>query len=65
MFHFTRNRDRDRRVHVSPQKMLKKVIMIRWHIGGHFCEDAQGRDGHSHASESKETLNSNVGLVNY
>jgi hypothetical protein len=25
-------------------------------IGYHYCEDAQGRDGHGHASESKETL---------
>jgi hypothetical protein len=25
-------------------------------IGDHFCEDAHGRDGHGHASESKETL---------
>ncbi len=23
----------------------------------HFCDDARGRDGHSHASESKERLN--------
>ena len=25
-------------------------------IGGHFCEDDQGRDGHGPASESKETF---------
>ena len=32
------------------------VIMIWRLIGGHFCEDAQGRDGHGHAFELKETL---------
>jgi hypothetical protein len=25
-------------------------------MGGHFFEDAHGRDGHDHASKSKETL---------
>jgi hypothetical protein len=32
------------------------VVMIRNRVGGDFCEDAFGRDGHGHASESKETL---------
>ena len=26
----------------------------------HFCEDAQGRDGHGQASKSKETLYVNL-----
>ena len=36
--------------------MLKKVIILWRPIGGHFCVDAQGRDAHGHASESKERL---------
>ena len=32
------------------------VVMIRNRIGGDFCENAFGRDGHGHASKSKETL---------
>ena len=32
------------------------VVMIRNRIGGDFCEDAFGRDGHGHASKSKEIL---------
>jgi hypothetical protein len=31
-------------------------IMMKNHIDGDFCEDARGRDGHGHASKSKETL---------
>ena len=30
--------------------------MIRNRIGGDFCENAFGRDGHVHTSKSKETL---------
>jgi hypothetical protein len=30
--------------------------MIRNRVGGDFCEDAFGRDGHDHVSKSKETL---------
>ncbi len=37
--------------------------MIR-RIGVHFCEDAQGRDGHGYASKSKERLyNKNIKRV--
>ena len=41
---------------VSLVVLTKMVIMISRPIGGHFCEDAQGRDGSDHASQSKETL---------
>jgi hypothetical protein len=37
-------------------KFSKMVLMIRNRIGGDFCEDAFGRDGHGHVSKSKETL---------
>jgi hypothetical protein len=30
--------------------------MIRNRTGGDFCVDAYGRDGHTHALKSKETL---------
>ena len=36
------------------------MIMIKNLIGDHFCEDAQGRDGHGHAIKSKETLQLNI-----
>ena len=36
--------------------LIKMVIMIWMLIDCHFCEDAQGRYGHGHASESKERL---------
>jgi hypothetical protein len=32
------------------------IVMIRNRNGDDFCEDAFGRDGHGHASKSKETL---------
>jgi hypothetical protein len=30
--------------------------MVRNLVGDHFCEDDHGRDGHGHATKSKETL---------
>ena len=44
------------RLYTSSQKCSRMAIMIRNIICDHFCEDAYGRDGHGHASESKETL---------
>jgi hypothetical protein len=51
-------RDRDRRTHERPHpKILKDDHYVKKnHIGGHFFEDAYGRDGHGHASVSKEIL---------
>jgi hypothetical protein len=36
------------------------AILIRNLICDHFCEDAYGRDGHGHASKSKETLYNHI-----
>ena len=50
-------RDRDRWVPERPHKNAQKWQIMIWRlIDCHFCEDAQGRDGHGHVSESKETL---------
>jgi hypothetical protein len=38
------------------------AIVIRNLIGDHFCEDAHGRDGHGHASKSKEILSKELVL---
>jgi hypothetical protein len=43
-------RDRDRRVQKSPHKNHRKFLIIT------TDEYAFGRDGHGHASKSKETL---------
>jgi hypothetical protein len=40
----------------SSPKCSRMVVVIRNRIGGDFCEDAFGRDGHGHASKSKEIL---------
>jgi hypothetical protein len=56
VFLLIRKRDRDRRVGSLSVLIIMLVIMIRRLIYGHFTEDAQGRDGHGHASESKERL---------
>jgi hypothetical protein len=37
-------------------KMLNDGRKLRNRVSGGFCEDAFGRDGHGHASKSKETL---------
>ena len=34
----------------------RRVLSVITTIFEHFCEDPQGRDGHGHASESKEIL---------
>ena len=39
------------------------IMIIRRLIGGHFCEETQGRDGHGHSSESKEILQFNVKMI--
>ena len=44
----------------SSQKCSRMVVMIRNRVGGDFCEDAFGRDGHGHAWKSKETLSFNL-----
>ena len=56
MFLLIWKRDRDRRVLEHPHKNDHQLMTIINTIFEHFCENAQGREGHGHVLKSKETL---------
>jgi hypothetical protein len=60
---FDLKRDRDRRIQKRPYKNHRQRDSLSLRpILEHFGEDAFGRDGHGHASKSKETLYA-IGLL--
>ena len=57
MFLFILKRDRGRRIQKRPHLNAQgKGLMIRSRIGGGFCEDAFGRDGHGHVQNCDKRL---------